>query len=84
MRGILEDWVFAVYGEGRCADLVANLARKYPDRFWFAGRAVDSDTLADAYATADVFISLSTTETLGRTYLEAFSRGLGVKNPGIH
>ncbi|MEA2943939.1 MAG: hypothetical protein QOD09_4468 [Bradyrhizobium sp.] len=54
----------------------AALMRKYPDAV-FPG-ALHGETLAEAYASADVFVFPSRTDTFGLVVLEALASGLPV------
>lgn len=54
----------------------ASLARKYPDAV-FAG-ALQGEALAQAYASADVFVFPSLTDTFGLVLLEALASGVPV------
>jgi len=54
----------------------AELARRYPDTL-FAGLR-DGEALAEAYASADVFVFPSLTDTFGLVLLEALAAGLPV------
>jgi phosphatidylinositol alpha 1,6-mannosyltransferase len=56
--------------EGRCRALA-------PPRTWFAG-PLGGDELSSFYASADLFVFPSTTETFGNVVLEAMSSGLPV------
>jgi glycosyltransferase involved in cell wall biosynthesis len=62
-----------VVGDG---PLRASLETRNPD-FHFAGARIDTD-LAAHYASADVFLFPSTTETFGNVVLEAMASGLAV------
>lgn len=68
-RGV--DFAFALVGDG---PLRSELERALPDAY-FAGHQSGRD-LARWYASADVFVFPSTTETLGNVVLEALASGL--------
>jgi 1,2-diacylglycerol 3-alpha-glucosyltransferase len=70
IKSSLEDWV------GK-----HNLGEK----FFFTGM-ISHDEIAPYYATADIFVTSSTSETFGLTVVEAMASGLpvvGIQSPGI-
>lgn len=67
----------AIAGEGPDAARCRALAH---ERTWFAG-PLSGDALAAFYASADVFVFPSTTETFGNVVLEAMASGLAVVAP---
>ena len=73
MRAIDVSLRVVLVGDGPQA---AELRARYPD-FVFAGMRVGGD-LAEHYASADVFLFPSTTETFGNVTLEAMASGLAV------
>jgi glycosyltransferase involved in cell wall biosynthesis len=73
MRAIEASVRIVLVGDGPQA---ADLRTRYPD-FVFAGTRVGGD-LAEHYASADVFLFPSTTETFGNVTLEAMASGLAV------
>ena len=70
---------FAIAGDGpdlaRCRALA-------PTNSWFAG-SLSGDALSAFYASADLFIFPSTTETFGNVVLEAMASGLPVIAPDV-
>jgi phosphatidylinositol alpha 1,6-mannosyltransferase len=66
--------VFACIGDG---PIKGELKRLSPDKHWFPG-VLDGDALSEAYASSDVFIFPSTTDTFGNVVLEAMASGLPV------
>ncbi|MFV1984073.1 MAG: glycosyltransferase family 4 protein, partial [Thiohalomonadales bacterium] len=64
---------FVLVGDG---PLKTKLRKKYPE-FIFAGMKT-GEALAQYYASADIFIFSSITETFGNVILEAMASGLGV------
>ncbi len=73
MRAIDASLRVVLVGDGPQA---ADLRARYPD-FVFAGMRTGGD-LAEHYASADVFLFPSTTETFGNVTLEAMASGLAV------
>jgi glycosyltransferase involved in cell wall biosynthesis len=73
MRAIRPDVRVVLVGDGPQR---AELRARYPD-FVFAGMRTGGD-LAEHYASADVFLFPSTTETFGNVTLEAMASGLAV------
>lgn len=71
------DIVFMIVGDGparqRLEELAAEL--KIQDRVIFTGM-VEPSSVQDYYQIADVFVSASTSETQGLTYIEAAANGL--------
>ncbi|MGC3967866.1 MAG: glycosyltransferase [Pirellulales bacterium] len=68
----------AIVGDGPQRD---ELERLFPaDRTSFVGYMTGAE-LADAYATADLFVYASETETMGNVVLEAMASGLPVVAP---
>lgn len=65
---------FALVGDGPAE---AALRAAAPDGVHFLGR-LEGQPLAEAYASADVFLFPSTTETFGNVVLEAMASGLAV------
>ena len=73
MREILPDLKVVLVGDGPSRE---KLQRENPD-FHFAGMRIGED-LAAHYASADVFVFASTTETFGNVVTEAMASGLPV------
>lgn len=66
--------VFAVAGDGPA---MAQCRQLTPVNSWFAGR-LDGDALSMFYASADIFVFPSTTDTFGNVLMEAMASGLPV------
>jgi glycosyltransferase involved in cell wall biosynthesis len=66
--------LFAVAGDGPCEPQCRKLA---PQPSWFAGR-LSGQPLSAFYASADIFVFPSTTDTFGNVLLEAMASGLAV------
>lgn len=73
IQQVRDDARFVLVGDG---PLRSKLEPKYPD-FLFCGMQTGV-ALAEHYASADLFLMPSTTETFGNTLLEAMSSQLGV------
>lgn len=69
----------AVAGDGPA---LAECRAMAPDRSWFAG-PLRGEELSAFYASADLFVFPSTTETFGNVVLEAMASGLPVIAPDI-
>lgn len=80
------NFAFDIYGDGSERKKLEKLAeRSLQDRCVFKGQ-VARDQLLTAFSEYDIFIMVSTRETLGLVYLEAMSRGcipIGVRGEGI-
>ena len=74
-----ENVCFLVVGDGPYKPVLENLAKtmKYSERIILAG-AKPWDEITHYYQLADVFVSASTSETQGLTYIEALASGLPV------
>lgn len=70
---------FVIVGAGPDQGYYEELAKKYgcQDRVHFTGR-VDKEDIGYYYAAFDCFVSASTTETQGLTYIEAMASGISV------
>lgn len=68
------DSVFALAGDGPA---LRSIRRAAPPRTYFAGR-LSGDALSTFYASADVFVFPSVTDTFGNVLLEAMASGLAV------
>ena len=78
---------FTVIGDGVCLQPCIRLAEKLgiADSCRFTGRLTREQTLAE-FRKAEVFVMISSPETLGLVYLEAMSQGcvaIGSRNEGI-
>ncbi len=71
------DFVFAVVGGGPYMDEIKQLVQEYnlQDIVYFTGM-IEPENMPLYYTLGDVFISASTSETQGLTYIEALSAGL--------
>lgn len=78
---------FTIIGDGVCMQSCVELAEKLgiSASCHFTGRVTRAETLAE-FRKADVFVMISSPETLGLVYLEAMSQGcitIGSRNEGI-
>ena len=78
---------FTIIGDGVCLQPCIRLAEKLgiADSCRFTGRLTREQTL-EAFRKAEVFVMISSPETLGLVYLEAMSQGcvaIGSRNEGI-
>lgn len=69
----------AIAGDGPALEECRAMA---PERAWFAG-ALQGEALSAFYASADVFVFPSTTETFGNVVLEAMASGVPVVAPDL-
>ncbi|MBM7096346.1 glycosyltransferase family 1 protein [Bacillus sp. H-16] len=65
------DTQWVVVGEGPMLD---EMKKRHPDDILFTGY-LDGDSLAEAYATADLFVFPSSSETFGNVVLESLASG---------
>lgn len=74
VRRYAPDSVFALAGDGPA---LRSIRRAAPPHTYFAGR-LSGDALSAFYASADVFVFPSVTDTFGNVLLEAMASGLAV------
>lgn len=74
VRRYAPDSVFALAGDGPA---LRSIRRTAPPHTYFAGR-LSGDALSAFYASADVFVFPSVTDTFGNVLLEAMASGLAV------